>query len=49
MRTRAHVTVVNVSLPNFNGTRVATGRKYNSTRLTRTSVARRDRRTENVD
>ena len=36
-----HVTVVSVSLPNLSGTRVVTGRKNNSTRLTRTSVALR--------
>lgn len=36
-RTRAQVTRVNVSVPNFNGTRVGTGNKYNSAPVTRTS------------
>jgi hypothetical protein len=36
---RAHVTEVSVSEPNFNGTRVVTGKKYNRTPITRASVA----------
>src|SRR5437773_10719449 len=38
IRTRATVTLVVTSVPNFNGRRVLIGRKYRATSLTRTSL-----------